>query len=136
MTRLTWLGHSTVLLETGGLRLLTDPVLRTRIGPVRRRLALIQADLAAVDVVLISHLHHDHLDLSSMRLLRPEVHVIVPSGAGRLLHTNGFRQVTELAVHDSTRLGDTTIEAVPALHSRAAAAVRADGVRPRLSDRR
>ncbi len=116
MTRLTWLGHSTVLVETGGLRLLTDPVLRARIGPVRRRLALIEADLAAVDAVLISHLHHDHLDLSSMRLLRSDVQVIVPSGAGRLLRANGFRNITELAVDDSTRLGDTTIQAVRAIH--------------------
>lgn len=116
MTRLTWLGHSTVLLETGGLRLLTDPVLRAGIGPVRRRLELVEADLDAVDAVLISHQHHDHLDLSSMRLLGQDVHLIVPPGAGRLLRAKGFRDVTELAVHASTRLGDTTIEAVPALH--------------------
>ena len=63
MTRLTWLGHSTVLLETGGLRILTDPVLRAGIGPVRRRPELADVDLSAVDAVLISHLHHDHLDL-------------------------------------------------------------------------
>jgi L-ascorbate metabolism protein UlaG (beta-lactamase superfamily) len=116
MTRLTWLGHSTVLLETGGLRLLTDPVLRAGIGPVRRRLELIEADLGAVDAVLISHQHHDHLDLSSMRLLGLDVHVIVPSGAGPLLRAKGFRNVTELAVHAAMRLGDTTVEAVPALH--------------------
>ena len=116
MTRLTWLGHSTVLLETAGLRLLTDPVLRARIGPVGRRLDLVEIDLGAVDCVLISHLHHDHLDLPSMRLLPPGVQVIVPSGAGGLLRKNGFSNVTELAVHDSTTLGGATIEAVPARH--------------------
>jgi L-ascorbate metabolism protein UlaG (beta-lactamase superfamily) len=116
MTRLTWLGHSTVLLETGGLRLLTDPVLRARIGPVGRRLDLVEVDLAAVDGVLISHQHRDHLDLPSLRLLRPEVQVIVPSGAGRILGASGLRNVTELDVHDSMTRGDTTIEAVRARH--------------------
>ncbi len=116
MTRITWLGHSTVLLETAGLRLLTDPVLRARIGPVGRRLELVEVDLADVDAVLISHLHHDHLDLPSMRLLPAEVRVIVPLGAGGLLQKNGFRHVTELDVRDSTTLAAATIEAVPARH--------------------
>ena len=135
MTRITWLGHSTVLLETAGLRLLTDPVLRARIGPVGRRLELVEIDLADIDAVLISHQHRDHLDLPSLRLLPPEVQVIVPSGAGRILRTNGFRNVTELDVHDSTTLADTTIEAVPALHDGRRRAVRAGRTRPRLSDR-
>ena len=116
MTRITWLGHSTVLLETGGVRLLTDPVLRARIGPIRRRPELLDVDLAAIDAVLISHLHQDHLDLPSMRLLRPEIRVIVPSGGGRFLRANGFRDVTELQVHESARVGNTTIQAVPARH--------------------
>ena len=116
MTRLTWLGHSTVLLETAGVRLLTDPVLRARIGPVGRRLDLVEIDLATVDAVLISHLHHDHLDLPSMRLLPPEVRVIVPSGAGALLRGSGFPNVTELAVDQSTTWGSAVIEAVPARH--------------------
>jgi L-ascorbate metabolism protein UlaG (beta-lactamase superfamily) len=116
MTRLRWLGHSTVLLETAGLRLLTDPVLRARIGPVGRRLEVVEIDLDDIDAVLISHQHRDHLDLPSLRLLRPEVQLIVPSGAGRMLSANGFRNVTELDVHDSITQADTTIEAVPALH--------------------
>ena len=105
MTRITWLGHSTVLLETAGLRLLTDPVLRARIGPVGRRLELVEIDLDAIDAVLISHQHRDHLDLPSLALLRPEVQLIVPSGAGRILLANGFRNVTELDVHDATNAG-------------------------------
>ncbi|MEA2619778.1 MAG: hypothetical protein QOC97_551 [Chloroflexota bacterium] len=117
MTRLRWLGHSTVVLETGGLRLLTDPVLRAGIGPIRRRPELVDHDLDAIDTVLISHLHHDHLDLPSMRLLPPGVRVIVPVGAGRLLRSNGFADVTELGVGDSTSLGDTVIQAVHARHN-------------------
>jgi len=117
MTRLRWLGHSTVVLETGGVRLLTDPVLRAGIGPIRRRPEFVDHDLDAIDAVLISHLHHDHLHLASMRLLRPEIRVIVPAGAGRLLRSSGFDEVTELDTGDSTTLGDTIIRAVHARHS-------------------
>ena len=66
--RATWVGHSTVLLELGGLRLLTDPLLRRRVGPLRRRRDLpVQHPVDDVDVVLLSHLHHDHADLRSLR---------------------------------------------------------------------
>jgi L-ascorbate metabolism protein UlaG (beta-lactamase superfamily) len=63
--RLTWLGHSTVLLELSGTRLLTDPVLRSRVVHLRRR-APEPADPGALDAVLISHAHRDHLDLPSL----------------------------------------------------------------------
>jgi L-ascorbate metabolism protein UlaG (beta-lactamase superfamily) len=68
--RATWLGHSTVLLEMGGLRILTDPLLRRRVGVLRRRRDLpLQRHVPEVDVVLLSHLHHDHADLPSLRRL-------------------------------------------------------------------
>ena len=68
--RLTWVGHATVLLELGGARLLTDPLLRGRAGPLRRRGPTPTPDqVADVDAVLISHLHHDHAELTSIRLL-------------------------------------------------------------------
>ena len=69
-TRVTWLGHASVLIELAGLRIVTDPVLRERMGVLRRRRDLAPApDLPAIDAVLISHLHHDHADLPSLRLL-------------------------------------------------------------------
>jgi L-ascorbate metabolism protein UlaG (beta-lactamase superfamily) len=70
--RATWLGHATVVLEIAGARILTDPVLRTRLGPLRRRRDLpVHHHVDDVDAVLLSHLHHDHADLPSLRRLGP-----------------------------------------------------------------
>jgi L-ascorbate metabolism protein UlaG (beta-lactamase superfamily) len=68
--RLRWLGHATVVVDLGGVRLLTDPLLRPhagllrRIGPVPR-----EEDWTGADAVLLSHLHSDHASLSSLRML-------------------------------------------------------------------
>jgi L-ascorbate metabolism protein UlaG (beta-lactamase superfamily) len=68
--RLTWIGHATTVLDIGGVRLLTDPLLRPRAGPLRRRGKVPPADLwADTDAILISHLHHDHAELTSLKLL-------------------------------------------------------------------
>jgi hypothetical protein len=68
--RATWLGHASVLLDLGGVRLLTDPLLRPRLGPLRRRHDLpVHRHVDDVDAVLLSHLHHDHADLPSLRRL-------------------------------------------------------------------
>jgi L-ascorbate metabolism protein UlaG (beta-lactamase superfamily) len=70
--RITWLGHATVVLDLDGVRLLTDPLLRATAGPLRRRgQAPRPAQVGGVDAVLISHLHHDHAELTSLRLLPP-----------------------------------------------------------------
>ena len=67
---MTWLGHSTVLLELVGQRLLTDPMLRPHHGVLRRRGDRPVAEQwDTVDAVLLSHLHHDHADLRSLRSL-------------------------------------------------------------------
>ncbi len=68
--RLTWLGHSSVVLDLDGVRVLTDPLLRPHVGLLRRFAP--RPDPAAwahPDVVLISHLHHDHAELRSLRML-------------------------------------------------------------------
>ena len=64
--RLTWLGHSTVLLELEGVSLLTDPVGRGRVFHLRRVGEALRFDPRLVDAVLISHVHYDHLDLPSL----------------------------------------------------------------------
>lgn len=77
--RLTWLGHSTVVIELEGVRLLTDPLLRRHAGPlVRSGSAPDRAAWHDPDAVLLSHLHHDHADLASLRRLGP-----VPVVTGR-----------------------------------------------------
>ncbi|HEU5142519.1 MAG TPA: MBL fold metallo-hydrolase [Solirubrobacterales bacterium] len=115
--QITYVGHATVLVELGGARLLTDPVLRERVGPLRRHGAPPPPDLAhGLDAVLISHLHHDHADLPSLRQIERDAPVLAAPGGGELLTRHGFRAVTELAPGESTRIGRVTVTATEALH--------------------
>jgi L-ascorbate metabolism protein UlaG (beta-lactamase superfamily) len=112
---ITYIGHATVLIELGGVRLLTDPVLRTRIAHLRRHgpAPEVPADL---DAVLISHMHHDHLDLPSLRLLSGPPRALAPRGAGRLLERAGFA-TDELRPGDVADVRGVRVEAVQAVHS-------------------
>ena len=115
----TWLGHATVLIEVDGARILTDPLLRDRLFHLQRHGPTPTAHLEGrIDAVVISHLHHDHLDLPSLRLLDPSTPIVVPRGAGALLRAAGLPRVIELARGESWRLdAGVTIEATPAHHS-------------------
>jgi L-ascorbate metabolism protein UlaG (beta-lactamase superfamily) len=115
---LTWLGHATMRVEIDGVAILTDPVLRPGIGPVRR--AALHPDpqtWEGIDLVVISHLHHDHLDVASLRLLGLDTPLVVPAGAGRFVERLGFRAVTELAEGDTMSFGPLSITATHAAHS-------------------
>lgn len=112
------IGHSSVVIELDGVRLLTDPVLRARIGPLRRVEPVPVHDrLRDVDAVLISHLHRDHLDVPSLRALGCETPIVVPAGAGPWLRGGGFLDVRELAVGETAEIGSVVVRAVPAVHS-------------------
>src|SRR5580704_340848 len=105
--RIVFLGHATVLIELDGVRVLTDPLLRGGVAHLRRQTPLVDEDMFAnPDAVLISHLHHDHLDLASLRILGHETPLIVPAGAGAWLRRRGFSVVTELSLGDVARVGD------------------------------
>jgi L-ascorbate metabolism protein UlaG (beta-lactamase superfamily) len=110
--RITWLGHSTVLIETGGVRLLTDPVLRGRVAHLRRQVAP-AGDVGRVDAVLLSHLHRDHLDLPTLRGI--DAPLVVPRGAASAVRSLG-RDVQEVAAGESVTVGGVVVRAVPAVH--------------------
>jgi L-ascorbate metabolism protein UlaG (beta-lactamase superfamily) len=114
---ITYVGHGTVLIDVDGTRLLTDPFLRSRLGPlVRHGAAPAAATTEALDAVLISHLHRDHADLGSLRRLDRGVPLLVPPGSGEFFGRRGFRSVTELAPGESARAGQLTVTAVEADH--------------------
>ena len=114
---ISYLGHASLLLETGGARLLTDPVLGSRVGHIRRRVeAPRMEDFLPLDGVLVSHAHADHLDPATLRRISRDCPVVAPQGCGTILRRRGFREIIEVAAGERVSLGDIPIEAVPALH--------------------
>jgi len=113
-----FVGHSTVRMDIGGRVVLTDPVLTDRVsGLTRVTRSSTAADRAGVELVLLSHLHGDHLHLPSLRLLDPDTRVVVPRGAGAWLRDKGIRRVDELAPGEELIDGDLRVTGVPADHS-------------------
>jgi L-ascorbate metabolism protein UlaG (beta-lactamase superfamily) len=115
--RIVYLGHATVLIEVDGVRLLTDPLLRGHVAHLRRQTPPVrESAFSGIDAVLISHLHYDHLDLASLRLLGLDTPLLVPAGAGELLRGRGFTDVTELNVGEVANVGAVAVAAVAAHH--------------------
>lgn len=115
MSRLTYVGHATVLVEIDGRRIVTDPVLGGRVWHLTRK-APPPAPLEEADAVLISHGHRDHLDLRSLAAIGRTTTIVVPRGIGRLLRGRGFERVQEVEAGDEIRLGPLAVRVAPALH--------------------
>ncbi|WP_369030963.1 MULTISPECIES: MBL fold metallo-hydrolase [Streptomyces] len=124
--RLTWMGHSSVLTEIDGQRVLFDPVWGERCSPFAfagpKRLHPVPLPLAAlgpVDVVVISHDHYDHLDMPTIKALADtDTLFAVPLGVGAHLERWGVSadRLRELDWHESTKVGGLTLTATPARH--------------------
>lgn len=124
--RLTLGGHATVVLDVGGRRIVTDPVLRGHVqGVIRTRQGLSADELGTVDAVLISHLHHDHLDLASLRRIGKRTPIVCAAGAETMLERRGFSDVTPLRRGERTTAAGVTVRAVEANHDAARALSRA-----------
>lgn len=117
--RVTFLGHSTLIIELDGIRLLTDPLLREKVTFLRRNHPpLARSDYAGCfDAVLISHMHYDHLDVHSLALLGKDVPLVTPHGGSRILRPAGFRNVHEVNVGENLFAGRVGIRAVYADHN-------------------
>jgi L-ascorbate metabolism protein UlaG (beta-lactamase superfamily) len=114
--RLTWLGHSTVLIDLPGARLLTDPVLRRRVGHLVRHGPVPHLP-AGLDAVLLSHLHRDHADVPTLRRIEADVPVIGPRGTAAVLRGARPGAVREVTVGDVVEVAaDVRVRAVPARH--------------------
>jgi L-ascorbate metabolism protein UlaG (beta-lactamase superfamily) len=106
-----------VLIELGGVRLLTDPVLRPGFAHIRRHSAGPAADVTErIDAVLLSHLHLDHTDLASLRSFARDLRLLVPRGAGHFLCRKGFAHAEELVCSESRTVKGVEVVATPAAH--------------------
>jgi L-ascorbate metabolism protein UlaG (beta-lactamase superfamily) len=128
--RITWMGHSTSIVEIDGARILIDPVWDERaaptnwIGPKRFFPAPLDLDdLPAIDAVIVSHDHYDHLGAGTIRRMAQLAAVerarwITPLGVGALLQQFGVpaAHCLELNLMDSTRVGSVQVTALPARH--------------------
>lgn len=116
MLEITWLGHSTVLIELDGMRLLTDPVVRDRVGPlVRVAPPVATSTLDGIDAVLLSHLHADHADAPSLRWVTSPL-TIAPRGARSWLLKRTPGEVREMVAGEDQVVGSVRVTATPATH--------------------
>jgi L-ascorbate metabolism protein UlaG (beta-lactamase superfamily) len=117
--RITMIGHSTVLIEAAGKRILTDPFFSPYGNPAYARVhapARSREELAGVDMVLISHNHFDHIDAKFLRMLPQSIPVIAPAASAWMTRVKGGRNVTGLKPWRSLKLEGIEITAVPARH--------------------
>lgn len=120
-TSVTWIGHSTFVLQMNGINLITDPVWARRVG-IEKRLAppgLALEELPPIDAVLLSHSHYDHMHLPTLRAIaraNSGLRLFVPVGLKRKLQGCGFERVTELAWWGRAHFGGLELNFVPAQH--------------------
>jgi N-acyl-phosphatidylethanolamine-hydrolysing phospholipase D len=123
---ITWVGHSTLIVQLGPLNLLVDPIWGERASPWRfigpRRVvpaAVAMTDLPPIDIVLLSHNHYDHCDAYTVRALartHPQAQWVVPLRLAKLVHSLGVRDVMELDWWNDARIGNATVACTPARH--------------------
>ncbi len=122
----TWIGHTSALLQLGGLNILTDPIWSDRASPLSfagpRRISapgIVFDELPIIDAIVISHDHYDHLDERTARRLIsrfPAAAWRAPLGVGKFLRSLGVRDIEEMTWHQSGEVGGVALTCVPAQH--------------------
>ena len=123
----TWIGHATLLVQAGGLNVLTDPVFSERASPLQimgpkraQPPGVAMDDLPPIDIVLISHNHYDHLDRSSVLLLAErgggKTLFLVPLGLKPWMEKQGIANVVELDWWQHHDVGGVEFHLTPVQH--------------------
>lgn len=119
----TWVGHSTLLIQIEGVTILTDPIWSKRSSPVKfagpkRQVppGLALKDLPPVDLVIISHDHYDHLDKETLKKLGNKPFYLVPLGIGSILEDLDIKRYAELDWWDTITFNKLEIICTPAQH--------------------
>lgn len=116
--QITWIGHATFLIQLGGLNILTDPIfgdasfLFPRVLPVGVSLD----QMPSIDVVLISHNHHDHMDENSLKIIKklyPDAAIMVPWGDKKWFDRRGYRNVNEFSWWEDTSVAEQVHQDAP-----------------------
>jgi L-ascorbate metabolism protein UlaG (beta-lactamase superfamily) len=124
---LSWIGHSTFLINLEGTTILTDPVFSRKVGPdvlglmtigIQRYVppALPLADLPPIDLVLLSHAHMDHYDVPTLRRLPRDIPMILARDTTEFIDGMRFTKVQELDWGQSAEVDGVRVEAVPVKH--------------------
>jgi L-ascorbate metabolism protein UlaG (beta-lactamase superfamily) len=123
---LTWIGHATVLLQTAGMNILTDPLFSRRASPVQwagpkrvRDPGIAINALPPIDLILLSHNHYDHMDLPALRRLSrfSAPRIVTPLGnAGHIRKARRSFHIDELDWGQSLQSGGARVTLTPALH--------------------
>ena len=112
---MTWWGHASASVDLGDTRVAVDPLLTDRLFHLRRYAPRPSPEAWAADLVLVSHLHPDHLHVPSLRRFAPEVPVLLPRG-GEVLLRGAASNVVPVAPGDTVDLGSARVTVLPATH--------------------
>jgi len=115
---ITWIGHSTFLIQLNGLNIMIDPVWANYLGMAKRLSppGFPIKELPPIDIVLISHSHYDHLHFSSIKRLTGDPTFVVPIGLGHAFKKRGYLNVIECCWWDDFEINGLSITFVPAQH--------------------
>jgi L-ascorbate metabolism protein UlaG (beta-lactamase superfamily) len=117
--KVTYIGHATLLLELGGVRLLTDPNFDAKLGRILPRVSppgIALEQLPALDAILLTHAHADHLSFDSLERLPRSIPLFAPPVIAKWLRRLGHMHAVDFAPGESVRVGDATIRAASATH--------------------